>query len=262
VLGILRYILARGRDVAQLTFVTLFLLVGLAVPAHAGPTAHVDAHPIPVIGIAALDAGPLLGPLVNVIACHVHQSAGCNLYGYVRNSPIIYVDPLGLCESTFGSFMWNLGKGLVVGVVSTAAVAAVAVAATVVAPVAVVTAGVGTLAVVGAGMAGYSIYNNVQNSNWDGLAFDIGTLGGGFAFGGASGGRLMAHGISGKPSTVPRSWNPFKDTPLNCDPKYPGGSFGSWLGSGPTPQSAAGTAGMIGSGVATSLPISSGGCSD
>ena len=87
-LGILRQILARGRGVAPLTFATLVLLMGLAAPAHAGPTPRVDAPPIPVIVVAdSVEAGPLPGPYVVVIACHVQQSAGRIVYAYAPKSP-------------------------------------------------------------------------------------------------------------------------------------------------------------------------------
>jgi hypothetical protein len=58
------------------------------------------------------------------------------------------------------------------------------------------------------------------------------------AFGG---GRSLA-GLSGEPSQVPPSWNPFGDTGLDLefDPAYPGGSIPGWLGSAPTPHSGAG----------------------
>lgn len=56
-LGILRHILARGRDAAQLTFATLVLLVGLAAPAYAGPPPCIDAPPIPMPVIVIVTAG-------------------------------------------------------------------------------------------------------------------------------------------------------------------------------------------------------------
>ena len=56
--------------------------------------------------------------------------------------------------------------------------------------------------------------------------------------GSVGGGRKLA-GLSGIPSQVPRSNNPFADQYLRFDPSYPNGSVLKWFGSGPTPQSGA-----------------------
>jgi hypothetical protein len=115
----------------------------------------------------------------------------------------------------------------------------------------VVTATLGVTGAVGVVSTGVNIYQNASAGNWDAVAYNAGTVVGGLAVGVGGGGRSLASLNNGKPSSVPPSWNPFKDTGLGYNPNYPGGSIMEWLGSAPTPSSGGAAAMGIGSGIAT-----------
>ena len=179
------------------------------------------------------------------------EKGGINLYAYVLNNTVNAMDALGLWTLT--SLATNFALGVAVGLGTAVGVAFVTVAATAVLPVAAVTVGLAVLAGVGAAAVGYDIVTNASTSNWNKVAFDAGTLGGGALFGAAGGGSAMQYGMTGQPSAVPWSWNPFADTSLGYDSKFPGGSIWGRLASAPTPQSAAGIATSIGSGLDSAL---------
>jgi hypothetical protein len=201
-------------------------------------------------------------------------SGGLNQYVFCSNNPVNFTDPYGLLTwSQVGHFAAGvaIGAGVAVVVVVAAPVVASAGAAALVAAgvsaatagtvaSATVTAGLGVGAVWGASTTAGHAVGNAEAGNWDAVAYDVGTLTGGAVVGGLGGGRAMAGGVSGRPTTVPRSWNP-----LTADqgygyvrnPNVPlGRDIYNWLGTGPTPSSAGGAATLIGSGMAT-LPTSS-----
>jgi hypothetical protein len=109
----------------------------------------------------------------------------------------------------------------------------------------------GVAAVVGGATLGIDVFCNIKNHNWNGLAFNIGSLAGSSLAGGL-GGRALAEGVNGVPSP-PWSWasdkaQGFKPSmgPSEWGPKILG-----WLGTGPNPGSAAGSAALGGAGAAT-----------
>jgi hypothetical protein len=80
---------------------------------------------------------------------------------------------------------------------------------------------------------------------WAGLAYDVGSLAGSAAVGGA-GGRAIAQGINGVPSPP---WSPASDwAQTGYKPSL--GSPWNWLGTGPNPGSAGGAAAATGAGAA------------
>jgi hypothetical protein len=105
---------------------------------------------------------------------------------------------------------------------------------------ATVTVGVAATATYGTSQVVGDASVAVQTHNWDQLGFDAGTLSGGLLVGASGGGRSLAQDITGKPSSIPPSWNPFGDMSASYDPNYPNGSLLTWLASAPTPQSGAG----------------------
>ena len=166
-----------------------------------------------------------------------------NIYRYVNNNGGNFLDPFG---KSWGSIATNFVAGVAVGVVVAAAVtiaAPLAVTAIIAAGVsaviasATVTTGLGVAAAAGAFFGGRDIYNNAKAGDWDAVAFGVGTMVGAAAVGVSGGGRYVGEEMSGQSSSVKPSWNPFADTSLGYDPKYPGGSIPGWLGSAPTPQS-------------------------
>ena len=202
----------------------------------------------------------------------IGEAGGINLYGFVGNNPIGRIDPFGLAANVVSGPNGPVGPssldapggaryvpgslpplplpgylfgGVVVGMAGAAAVtigAPLAVSGLTLAGMsttaagATVTTGLGALGTAGALASGYDIYNNACKKNWNGIAFDLGTLGGGALVGVAGGGRALA-GLSDSPSSVSPGAGLFGDTYLHYDPNYPGGSFLGWLGSAPTPQS-------------------------
>lgn len=197
---------------------------------------------------------------------------GRNPFAFVGNNPISRIDPFGLAANVVSGPNGPVGPssldapggaryvpgslpplplpgylfgGVVVGMAGAAAVtigAPLAVSGLTLAGMsttaagATVTTGLGALGTAGALASGYDIYNNACKKNWNGIAFDLGTLGGGALVGVAGGGRALA-GLSDSPSSVSPGAGLFGDTYLHYDPNYPGGSFLGWLGSAPTPQS-------------------------
>jgi RHS repeat-associated protein len=221
--------------------------------------------------------------------------AGLNFYAYANGNPVSYEDPLGLqptpADLAIGpantawpmvsDAQWNsevqavnqqalaiqvsVGAGATVGAGGAAVITAAAPAAysglvwAGLSPAAA-SATVTTTLYVGGTAGGLStIYNTVNDAeagNINGVAFDLGTLGGAGFVGGVGGGRYIADNTSPSPSTVPYSMNPFTadagygfvrnpDLPLTTD-------LGNWLGTGPTPSSGGGAATLISSGIGTS----------
>jgi RHS repeat-associated protein len=172
--------------------------------------------------------------------------AGANFYAYVGGNPLRYRDPFGLSPFNFGSASTCFLKGAGNGALGALLVGGLAVgAATLGAPVAAVTVGLGALAIGGGALLGYDVYNNISNSNWNGLAYNLGSLIGSSAVGGA-GGRAIAEGITGVDSP-PWSWS--SDMAQGYDPAL--GSPWDWLGTGPNPGSAGGSAAFGGAGAAS-----------
>jgi hypothetical protein len=87
-----------------------------------------------------------------------------------------------------------------------------------------------------------------SNSDWDGLAFDAGSLAGGALVGGATG-RGLAEGINRTPSP---KWNVKSDLAQRYDPRL--GTLGDWIGTGSNPGSAAGSAALGGAGAGSLRP--------
>jgi RHS repeat-associated protein len=177
--------------------------------------------------------------------------AGVNFYGYVGGNPLRYRDPRGLSPSSAAICFL---KGAASGAAGTVFVGLVAVGAVAVgAPVAAVTGALGVLAVVGGAALGIDVIRNITNGNSDGLAFNLGSLAGSSLVGGL-GGRALAEGINGEPSP-PWSWGSDKGDmfdPNFVDPATgEPGSFGGWMGKGPNPGSAGGSAAAAGAGAAT-----------
>jgi hypothetical protein len=138
-----------------------------------------------------------------------------------------------------------LVKGAVVGAVGAVAVGALAVGAVAVgAPVAAVTGVLGVLAVAGGAALGYDVIGQVKAGNWAGVAYNAGAVAGGAAVGGA-GGRFIAQGINGVASPA---WSVSSDFAQRFNPSL--GSIKNWLGTGPNPGSAGGSAAAAGAGAA------------
>jgi len=186
-------------------------------------------------------------------------SGGYNFYAFANGDPISLIDPFGL---SFWSVTGHFLEGAVIGAATAAVVviaapeiAAAGAAALVYAGVEAATATTVASATVTAGLtvtAGAGTYATVVNTaqsagtasvtgNWDGVAYNVGTLTGASIVGFNGGGQSLAENISGQPSSA--SPGIFGDSALGYDPNYPNGSVLTWLGSGPTPQS--GTAALI-----------------
>ena len=185
-------------------------------------------------------------------------SGQTNNYAYVAGNPISLSDPYGL---SFGSSLGCFASGALHGAIGAVAVGAFAVGAvTFGAPIAVVTAGLGVFAIAGSVIIGADIGIGASLGNWDKVAYDVGSMVGGFGTGlgaDASFGRAVAEGINGVPSG-PFRWN---DSFQNYNRNM--GSIWDWLGTGPNPGSAGLAAGAAGAGASVSLgaPVSqSSGC--
>ena len=116
-----------------------------------------------------------------------------------------------------------------------------------------VTGTLGVVGAVGAVSTGADIYQSAQSGNWNQVAFDAGTLGGGLAVGGLGGGRDLA-GLSGTPSSVPETLNPIQAVmnDLNVGNfDHSQGSVTDWLGTAPTPLSGGVADAGLSSGLAT-----------
>jgi RHS repeat-associated protein len=168
---------------------------------------------------------------------------GPNVYSYVRSSPLNLRDPFGLSASSAASCFL---KGAAAGAIGAVIVGGVAVAvAAAGAPVAVVTVGLGAVAIAGTAVWGWNSGSNIANSNWNGLAYNVGSALGG-ALAGGLGGRAVAEGVNGIPSP-PWSWG--SDAAQHYDGNL--GSFWDWFGTGTNPGGAAGTIATGGAGAAT-----------
>ena len=183
-------------------------------------------------------------------------SGGLNFYAYANGNPVSYLDPFGLSGwSATGRFLEGaaIGAGVAVVVVlaapevvagGAAALVWAGVSEATATTVASATVTVGLTATAGVGTYA-TVVNTAQNAgaatvtgNWDPVAYNAGTLTGGFLVGVSGGGRALAEGISGQPTSALPGL--FGDSSLGYDPNYPGGSALTWLGSGPTPQSGIG----------------------
>ncbi len=227
-------------------------------------------------------------------------NAGLNFYAFCNDNPIDNEDPFGLGANNVvglsGSYPADpftpggayyvpgpipppgiggyLLGGVVIGGIGAAAftlAAPLATAGLVAAGVssatatATVTTTLGVAGIVGGVATGVNAAQNAYTGNWNNVAFDVGTIGGGALFGGLGGGRFIADNatyVNGQPSasTVPYSWNPFTadyvSTPeapngygFQRDPNLPlGQDLWNWLGTGPTQSSGGGAAPFISSG--------------
>jgi RHS repeat-associated protein len=170
-------------------------------------------------------------------------SDGPNLYTYVHNTPLGFKDSFGLSA---GSLTKCFLKGAAGGAVGALVMGGLAVgAAALGAPVAAVTGALGILAVAGGAVLGIDVIGNIRNGNWDGLAFNLGSLVGAGVVGGV-GGRALAEGINGVPSPP---WSPASDFGQHYNWNL--GSLLDWIGTGPNPGSAGGSAALGGAGAAT-----------
>ncbi|MGD0960977.1 MAG: hypothetical protein ABSB19_14320 [Methylomonas sp.] len=172
----------------------------------------------------------------------IKVNAGVNFYIYCNNNPINCNDPTGKDAQ---SIALNAAQGLAVGaagavVVGAAAVGAVAVGV----PVAVVTVGLFAGAAVSTAVTSYNIGTDIQNSNWDGVAYNAGSLVGSLAVGAATG-SAVAEGVNGVKG-APFTWN---DSAQNYNPDL--GSIPTWLGTGPNIGSAGLSVGAGGSGASS-----------
>ena len=141
-----------------------------------------------------------------------------------------------------------LVKGALVGAAGAVAVGALAVGAVAIgAPVAAVTGVLGVLAVAGGAALGYDTIGQIRSGNWAGVAYNAGSVAGGAAVGGA-GGRFLAQGINGVASPA---WSWASD--LSQGYKSGLGSVGNWLGTGPNPGSAGGSAAAAGAGASRAV---------
>src|SRR5262249_14877526 len=153
----------------------------------------------------------------------------------------------GTGEDVINGFVWYIDwmKGAVVGAVGAVAVGALAVGAVAVgAPVAAVTGVLGVLAVAGGAALGYDTLGQIRSGNWAGVAYNAGSVIDGAAAGGG-GGRAIAEGINGVASPA---WSWASDVAQRFNPSL--GSLGQWLGTGPNPGSAGGSAAAAGAGAA------------
>jgi RHS repeat-associated protein len=152
-----------------------------------------------------------------------------------------------------GAAVVTFGAPLAVAGLTTMGVSAATATAT-------VTTTIGVAGVVGGAATVYNAGQNAAAGNWNNVAFDVGTLGGGALFGGLGGGRFIADNVSQSASTVPSSWNPFTadyvSTPTAPNgygfvrnPNLPlGQDLWNLMGTGPTPSSGGGSAMGISSG--------------
>ncbi len=213
-------------------------------------------------------------------------AGGLNFYAFCNDNPISLEDPFGLWTwGQVGSGALHFGEGVVVGAAVTAGVilaapeiAAGGAAALVWAGVSEVAATTVATATVSGGLyaaGGYGAYNTVANTaqnagaatvtgNWNGVAFNAGTVAGGFAVGtlpgivgDSSGGRTLTdslHDLMGQPpSQAPNTWDPGAILQYEVDNAYKpslGAPGVNYWATAPTPFSsgftATGVAGQVG----------------
>jgi RHS repeat-associated protein len=219
-----------------------------------------DGNPISEVDPFGLYGNPVSGPSGPVGPSSPWASGG----GYYPNGAFYVPSPL----PPPGPAAYLAG-GVVVGVAGAAAAtfaAPVTVAGLVAFGVptatatATVTTTLGVAGAVGAGVTVENAFYNGANGNWNNVAFDVGTLGGGALFGGLGGGRFIADNVSPTPSTVPPSWNPITADRgygfiRNPDLPYLTDRW-NWLGTGPTPSSGGEAAMGISSGAGLFLQSS------
>ncbi len=165
-----------------------------------------------------------------------------NLYRYVWSDALNLRDPFGLSPS---SIAWCFLKGAAAGAAGAVVVGALAVGAvTLGAPVAAVTTVLGVVAIAGGAALGIDVIGDIKNGNWNGLAFNVGSIVGSSVAGGV-GGRALAEGINGVPS---KPWNIKSDIGDHYNPSL--GSPADWIRTGPNPGSAGGSAALGGAGAA------------
>jgi hypothetical protein len=123
-------------------------------------------------------------------------------------------------------------KGAALGAVTALAVGAVAVIAAPVVGATAVTVGLGVLAVAGAASLGANVGIDISKRNWAGVAYDAGSLAGGLAAGFGSGaGTAKAIDPNATPGWSPQSWGAQAYDSSK-------GTFGQFMGTGPTQASA------------------------
>jgi len=138
--------------------------------------------------------------------------------------------------STAGCFV----KGVVAGAATALVVAAVATVAAPVVGATAVTVGLAAVAVAGAASLGWTARQDIRNNNWAGVAYDAGSLVGGFATGTAVGPRVAtAIDPNATPGWSPQSWWAQRYRPSR-------GSVGDFMGSGPTHASGGASTGAGG----------------
>ncbi|MEK8033546.1 RHS repeat-associated core domain-containing protein [Ideonella sp. DXS29W] len=169
-------------------------------------------------------------------------SGQTNNYAYVDGDPVSMGDPYGLSAGSMG---WCAFKGVAYGAAGAVAVGVIAVGvAAVGVPAATITTGLFAATVVGGFIAGGSMAWHYQQGNYDALAFDMGSVFGGFAAGAGSA-RVVTKGVNGVDSPP---WSFKLDWSQRYNPNYPGGSVSKWWESGPNLGSATATTGVGGSG--------------
>jgi RHS repeat-associated protein len=167
---------------------------------------------------------------------------GPNFYRYVGENPLRYRDPFGLSPYTVASCFL---KGAGLGAVGALAVGGLALGAvTLGAPVVAVTGVLGVVAVAGGVALGFDVSHEISTGDWNGLAFNLGSLTGSSLVGGL-GGRALAEGLNGVASPP---WSLPSDWAQGYNPNL--GSPADWLGTGTNPGSAGGSAALGGAGAA------------
>jgi RHS repeat-associated protein len=134
----------------------------------------------------------------------------------------------GKAPSKNGCFV----KGVLAGAATALVVGVVVVVAAPVVGATAVTVGLGVLAVAGTGSLVWNASKDIRNNNWAGVAYDAGSLVGGTATGVAIG-PSVATAID--PNATP-GWSPQSWSAQAYDSSK--GTFGDWMGSGPTHASA------------------------
>ena len=146
---------------------------------------------------------------------------GLNLYEAFGNNPVCFRDPEGqLTWRQVGLFVGELaiGAGVTAAVIFAAPLAvtagvatltALGVSATTAATISAgtVSAGLFVMSVGGICCTAYSVMQDIENCNWDYLAFTLGSVTGGMLVGSLGGGRYMVESMMGHPSPAPNTWN-------------------------------------------------------